>query len=654
MAGVKVNFSANDAGFTSTVSKVNQSMKGMDNNVSKVSASVKTSFAAMAKAGAALAVGFGAIKAAAAAVRNTFDAFGQALDMGGRLSDLQASTGAAAGEILVLERAFQNAGAGAEKAGPALNKMQRAIVEAGQGVTTYQKAFAAMGVNFDELRQKTPSEQFSILAKKISEISDPAERATASMQIFGRSGAKLLPLFGDFENGISTAREQLGLLPAIMDKMNGQFDTISDNIAVVREKFAEFAAGVLSKIAPMLELITDRLSKVDAAAAGARLAEVFVGAGEAMAGFQKALDAFRMGEFVLGMKATWTSIKLQVVETINSIYANFKGAMAGIKTLVAESGISLALTSLFKGIANEITSTLRNAIADFLQAIGKLGAAKEMRLFSEADKQRAENYFTLAKAGFSQLGENLVEANQKAKEAFKKGFDGAGEAISTSKLKKELDTIEQQINSMSGIMVKDAQWKPPAWIAEVAKMQQEVTTKPLRESVTIKQNFKEAGRALADSSQKVLAASEKLKEELVKAQAEQPLNRQVGQVRQAIEKGDFRRAEREIAKLQAKEAEMRVQERFGDPESKIAKSIKDIAKEQGVDTFRKTTKQLLAELDKLAKEPKKEGKPGDADEMKKKKEPIKEPDKDQLPKMVQGIKMILERLERKLPTPALS
>jgi len=82
MSGIKVNFSANDAGFTSTVRNINGSMDKMGRNVKEVSNTVGASFGSMVKAGAALAIGFGAVKMAASAITSTFGTFKDALDMG--------------------------------------------------------------------------------------------------------------------------------------------------------------------------------------------------------------------------------------------------------------------------------------------------------------------------------------------------------------------------------------------------------------------------------------------------------------------------------------------------------------------------------------------------------------------------------------------
>jgi len=143
-----VKFSATDAGFTSTVSKVKTSVKSMDDSVAKTASSVQTSFGSMVKAGAALALGFGAIKLAANAISGTFSTFKDALDLGGELSDLSDQTGETAGNLLVLQRAFDNSGVGADKVGTSINKIQKALVEASQGSDQAREKFNAIGLSW--------------------------------------------------------------------------------------------------------------------------------------------------------------------------------------------------------------------------------------------------------------------------------------------------------------------------------------------------------------------------------------------------------------------------------------------------------------------------------------------------------------------------
>jgi len=107
-------------------------------------------------AGAAAKLGSMAIDAAFSVATKTVQSFGAALDMGGRLNDLADRTGLAVDRVLLLERAFQNAGVGADSLGPILNKMQKALVDAEDGTSKAAYAFADLGLSLSQLRPSPP------------------------------------------------------------------------------------------------------------------------------------------------------------------------------------------------------------------------------------------------------------------------------------------------------------------------------------------------------------------------------------------------------------------------------------------------------------------------------------------------------------------
>ena len=292
-----VKFSATDAGFTSTVSKVKTSVKSMDDSVAKTSKGVQSSFGDMVKAGAALALGFGAIKLAANAIAGTLDTFKEALDLGGTMKDLSARTGETAGNLMLLNRAFDNSGVGADKVGTSINKLQKFMDDAAQGSEKNTTVLARLGLTMADMAGKTPTEQMAMLAEKLNGVSDNGEKSALAMSVFGKAGGQLLPLLSDFSGELKTAQDQLGSMPGIMDRNAGAFDNISDNIKVAKGKFLEFAAGLLESIAPALELATDLLTRFDAAGAGMKLGEILTGASNAMGGFTDALSALKLGEF---------------------------------------------------------------------------------------------------------------------------------------------------------------------------------------------------------------------------------------------------------------------------------------------------------------------------------------------------------------------
>jgi hypothetical protein len=190
---------------------------------------------------------FFAARAALAGFTGVLNQMRSTLDLGGKLSDLAASTGVAAGEMLVLQRAFQDNGLGADEAGTMINRMQRAIVEAGQGSATYARAFETLGISLGQLSSMTPEQQLRTIGQAIASIKDPAESTAASMQIFGRAGGRLQTFFANFDGAVGDARTAVGSLADVMDGNADRFDFISDAIAGASQKLTQFFAGFLSE-----------------------------------------------------------------------------------------------------------------------------------------------------------------------------------------------------------------------------------------------------------------------------------------------------------------------------------------------------------------------------------------------------------------------
>jgi hypothetical protein len=279
MSGYNVKFGATDAGFSSTVSKVKGGLNGIDNSAKKTSKSFGSSFASMGKAGAAFAAGFGAIKAAMSAVRGTLNDFKEALDMGGTLSDLSARTGETAGNLMLLNRAFDNTGVGSEKVGATLNKLQRSIVEAGRGSAVQERAFRELGLSIADLQYMAPIDQMRAVAGALAGVENDGKRTALAMDILGRSGGELLPLFTNMSAEVANAQVELGALPGVMDRSADAFDSISDKMNVMKGKLTEFAAGMLESAIPALNQFVNAGSSLDAAGfgqqIGQRLAEAF-------------------------------------------------------------------------------------------------------------------------------------------------------------------------------------------------------------------------------------------------------------------------------------------------------------------------------------------------------------------------------------------
>ena len=221
------------------------------------------------------AAGFNkAVDLAFTAAQTVVQGFGDALDLGGRLSELSARTGESAGKLLVLETAFKNSGLGAETVGTAINKLQNFMQDATNGGDKQVATMNRLGISLAELQGKTPTEQMQIFADKIAAIDDPTQRAAASSDVFGdKLGGKLLPLLNEFSPALDDAREKVGSMEQVMDENATTFDAAGETIDAVKGKMAAFAAGVLSEVIPAVDDLGASMERVDAAGLGERVGQ---------------------------------------------------------------------------------------------------------------------------------------------------------------------------------------------------------------------------------------------------------------------------------------------------------------------------------------------------------------------------------------------
>jgi hypothetical protein len=156
MADVTSTFAAKDIGFTSTVNRMQKSLAGFQSNLG------------------GFATKLAGLAAAFVGVQQSVAAFNSALAMGGRLDDLSKTTGASAGELLLLEKAFSLAGSSADAVGPAIARLSRFMVEASTGGTAQIETMNKLGLSYAQLKNLTPTEQMRMLAKSIMALPTPA------------------------------------------------------------------------------------------------------------------------------------------------------------------------------------------------------------------------------------------------------------------------------------------------------------------------------------------------------------------------------------------------------------------------------------------------------------------------------------------------
>lgn len=451
MSDVTVTFGAKDNGIESTIVKIKGSLNNLEQTTKRASGSIDGGFKNMVKAGAGLAVGFGAVNLAAKAAGLVIENFSDALDLGGKLNDLSARTGESAGNLMLLSTAFDNAGVGADKVGQNINKMQKFIDEIAQGSKESVETIDRLGITLDELKGKTPTEQLRVFAERISAITDPTEKTALAMKVFGKSGGELLPFLTNFSGELETAKSQLGSMPAVMDKSAQAFDAIGDNIAKIKTKGMDFAAGLLHTLAPAIQFATEMLVRFDAAGAGMKIGDVIRGAGQGMEAFNDAIKAISLNEFSLAWKIAFTALKLSAQESANSIYKNLvaaiKAASEFITTIMGpgsgmwttiSAGFDLAGASLTRSIAKSIQAFFRSLPSDGMPDFFK-GIADGMQGSLDMLDVEIKNKSNQMKNAMGQIPVDFLFGLEESNKVFDETIQNSKDLIDTSKTQSELE-----------------------------------------------------------------------------------------------------------------------------------------------------------------------------------------------------------------------
>ena len=136
-----------------------------------------------------IGIGGGALTAAGI-VGTVSSLASSALDAADNLTKLADKTGITIEGLQRLQAVAEPSGNSLDQVSSAVTQMQKRIAEGADGTS---EALGAIGLSIDDLRALSPDEQFFAIAKGIQSIKDPAQQVKIAMDLFGKSGAEILP-----------------------------------------------------------------------------------------------------------------------------------------------------------------------------------------------------------------------------------------------------------------------------------------------------------------------------------------------------------------------------------------------------------------------------------------------------------------------------
>ena len=153
-----------------------------------------------------------------------------------------------------LQFAAEQTGANMEQLQSGMKAMQRNIGGLSMGTGEAVKAFEALGLTFDDIKDMTAEEQFTFLSDKLAGVADETQRAYLATRIFGEGGQELANMLANGGDGLTVYQEKMAALG--IEVGENQVDSAAkfkDALNVMQKMFDVVKSKIIDVLAPALE-----------------------------------------------------------------------------------------------------------------------------------------------------------------------------------------------------------------------------------------------------------------------------------------------------------------------------------------------------------------------------------------------------------------
>ncbi len=142
-----------------------------------------------------------------------------------------------------------------------LQKLSKSMIDAANGGQKTTAAFQAIGISTKDLIGQKPDEVFRLIAQRLNEYQDGAEKVALAQLLMGKSGANMLPLLHDLAEG----GEIQSRVTAEQAKQAEEFEKNLKRLSVT---FHENANALIQEFLPALSSLSENMLAAQRAGAG--------------------------------------------------------------------------------------------------------------------------------------------------------------------------------------------------------------------------------------------------------------------------------------------------------------------------------------------------------------------------------------------------
>ena len=377
------------------------------------------------------------------------------------LRDQAIALGVTTHSLSSLQHAASVAGVSNERLFVGIRTLSKSLVDAAQGAEAQAYAFSVLGLDAAELSRLPLDQQMLRLAAAFQQVTNPAQRVALATQLFGRSGAELIPIIARGEAGLAemfAEAERLGI--AINDIDAARVDQASDAMARVGAAVRGIGNTLATTLAPIIETVSDMFTGLVV-----RVREFGAVSNNSIANSAKSL-AFLLDQVValgeVGFAGLQAIVAKQLASVIRAIDSVGK-AIAYVLDLIpgVEASTSDFLTRLGDSLQAEATARFEDAAAAFGR-IGSDGSAVEnvKRFFQEVDaaSRKAEENAKQTQQSIGDIARAQIEANEQDMEWLTREFDQYEKDLSrraksvVESLKTPLDKFNDEMANLNELL----------------------------------------------------------------------------------------------------------------------------------------------------------------------------------------------------------
>jgi hypothetical protein len=364
----------------------------------------------------------GIARSVASTVQGLLSSFNQQINA---LDDLAQRTDVGVEALQGYNLAAKLAGVEAEGFATAVTRLGVSIGRANAG-DAFDKSLRSLNLTLADLRGLAPEQQFAAIAQQIGALPTSAERAAAAVEVFGKQGAALTPLF---RQGVATVEEltrraeRLGVVlredqVANVTQLNDTFDLVSATIQ-----------GIIGQVSGNLAPLVTTISQEFLA-----FVETFTGASSS--GGTAIADAI-------------TDTLLNGAEFLAGVFDSFVAQFGDLSTVLTDAGAVFQATGEVFTIVYEGLRTAFNAFEmagnSLALALGKALQALGSYLSSDLEAF-GDDLVAASQAALDANAQELIDAAARVGEATDRLLTGAdGDAAAAGPAEQFIEGMRSRI-----------------------------------------------------------------------------------------------------------------------------------------------------------------------------------------------------------------